>query len=178
VALDDPAIVGGARRAKDVRRCSARAVVVRRAQQATDGTDRVDEPLLAGVVERGEQLFDERVGVAIELPEGGAARGGERDVALASVVRRAGAPDEPSSLEPLEQPAQVSRVEPQLAPECRRRWRVAMRELEEHASLGEREGTVEVAALVERADEAGIEPIEPTHGGNAGDGRRGGSGAR
>ena len=83
-------------------------------------------------------------------------------MAVAGVVRRTRSADESPTLEPLEEPAQVAGVEPELGGDLGRGGRGAVGELEQHAPFGEGEGGVEVS-LVEYADEAGVEPVEPPH---------------
>ncbi len=169
MALHDPPQIARARRTEDVRRLAARVVVG--AEQPADRPHRFDEPPLAGLVERADDVRDACAGLAVQPAKRGSAGRGELEVALPSVALRAATGDEPPSLKPLQQPADVARVEPQLGDELRGGGRVPVRELEEDADLGERERAVEVL-LAERADEPRVEAVESPNLGDAG-GERG-----
>src|SRR5262249_47418741 len=73
--------------------------------------------------------------------------------------------DEPALVEPTDDAAQVAGIEAELAAQLTRRHRVTVRQLVEHAALGQRERTGEIA-LVEQADLLRVETVEAPHRGH------------
>ena len=111
VALDDPAVVAGVRRTEDVGRLAVGVGRFAIAEQAADRDIASRSRALVRLVERVEQARDVVAREAVEGAEGFPAVGGEGDVAVPGVVRRARAADESAPLEPLQEAAEVSRIE-------------------------------------------------------------------
>jgi hypothetical protein len=85
--------------------------------------------------------------------------GGQAHHLAPPVVARRLAHDEPVGFEPAEDPAEVAGVEPQQPAQLGRGHLIAMRQLEQHAGLGERVRRAEDTGL-EHADHARVEAVE------------------
>ena len=158
--LDDPSHVARLMRAQHVRRRRRW-----RRQRALDRLHRIDDLPLAGRREAAEQGADVVPRPLFVRRELDAAAPGQVDQVAAGVGRRRRAADEAFRFEPPQYAAQIPGVEAQVVPQIGGGEIVAVRELVEHAHLGERVRTVE-EVLAERADLARVEAVERADGGN------------
>ena len=88
-------------------------------------------------------------------------------MAFSPVIRRTGGLHQSAARETSEEAADVARVQCEVAHDFRCGWLLAVGDLEQKTHLGERELAVEVP-LIERADDAGVEPVESSDGGDGG----------
>jgi hypothetical protein len=87
-------------------------------------------------------------------------------MALPTVVFRRRPLEEAALLEVTQDPAEIARVQPEIAAKLGGRGPLAVRQLVEHAHLAEGEGALEVP-LLEQADLPRVEAVEAPHGGHA-----------
>jgi multidrug efflux pump subunit AcrA (membrane-fusion protein) len=92
---------------------------------------------------------------------------GDRQQALAAVAVRGRLDDQLARLEAAQDAAEIARVHSQILGELAGGRLVALRELVEHARLGEGERAFEPAFL-QHADALGVEAVEAPHRGDAG----------
>ena len=135
-------------------------------EQPLDRLHGADQACLVGVGKRRDQCSHRLVRASVERRERAPTRGGQRQRPPARVVRRRAAAQQAARAEPLEDAAQVSAVEREVARQIARGHARAMRELVEHAHFGEREGARE-EPFVQHADPARVEPVEAPHGRDA-----------
>ncbi len=156
VALHHPAQVAGERLAQH-HRAGPGAL---RAEEVPDGPHGLRQP---GPVGRGhgvEQGPDRLPGPLVQHSGGLPARHGEPDPPPAWVAVGGAAVDQPRVLELVEDPAQIPRVQAEQGAQV---GRVQVRDLGEfvqHTGFGEGVRGVEVAAVVEGAEDAGVEAVE------------------
>jgi hypothetical protein len=110
----------------------------------------------------GEHRLDVAAGAPIELVEGAPAERRQCQQPLPPVGGRRTLGDQPLLAKTLQDAAEVPRIELERGGEVGRRRLLAMRQLVQHADLGETERALEMA-LAENADLAGVEAIEPPH---------------
>src|SRR5438105_6794791 len=128
-------------------------------EQPLDGLHRGDDVGLRGGGEGREQRGHFVVRTGVERGEQLAPRRREGQVAPAPVGRGARSRDETALLEAAQHAAQVARVEPQVAAQLGGRRLLAMRQLVQHAHLGQRERAV-VRAAAQQADLPRVESVE------------------
>ena len=134
MAADDPAEVAGARRAEDDGRRG------RRVQEPPHLAQRGREPVAVDAVEPCLGLLGR---APVEHRERLAARRRQAHDLAPPVGRRPLAGDQAARFQPPEQAAEVAGVDPHPRPQVRDLDALLLRELEQHAALGERVRRVE-----------------------------------
>jgi hypothetical protein len=163
LALHHPAHVAGLGAAQHDRLGRRSACGGRRSQCAFDAAQRLDQLGAAGVIEVRDQSGSLRAGSSLERREGLAALGRERQRAAAGVARVSLAPHQAARGEAAQDAAQVAAVQRQFARQIHCGHAVALRQLVEHAHLGQREAAGE-QPLVEQAERTRVEAAEAAQG--------------
>jgi hypothetical protein len=176
VAADHPADVAALRRPQQPGR-SRGAVLA--AEQLLDRPHRRQQLGPIGLAEGGEQAGDAVLAVLVERGEGALAGGSEAQVQVPGIVLGAHAPDQLAFLQAAQQPAEVARVEVEVAGKLGRGGPVAVREFPEQARFGQAEAGLGQPFL-KHADAARVEAVEAADRGSGrlGGGRHAASGTR
>ena len=138
------------------------AALRRIAQQARDGRQRFDQARLIVGAERVEQAADLGARAGVDRGERRLALLREGEDGLAAIVLRRLPHHVAALLEALEHPAEIARIEVELAGELACRRGLVMRQLVDDAALGQRERAVQ-QALAQHADPARVEAREAAH---------------
>ena len=157
VALDHPAHVPGAVRAQRHLRLSGGST-----ECAADDAHRLQQRRPTRAVEARQHRANLPLRTALEGREHPPAGRGEPQVPAPCVGGRGGACKQSLRLKALEDAAEISAVEPQLARQLGSHDARAMRDLVHHPHFGQGVGTVE-EALRQHADAAGVIAIEGAH---------------
>ena len=165
VAGDDPAEIAGPRLAQNV------AAALRRlrrsaAEQRLDRVHRGDQLRLLGGLEPAEHRADLRAASAVRAARRSCGRA--RSATDGSAGRRSAksCADQAALLEIAQHAAEIAGVEIERAADVARGGASPLRDLVEHARLGQRVGAVELG-LAQHADLPRVEAVEAAHRGDA-----------
>lgn len=157
VALDDPSQVAGTGLAQDDVLAAGRAAV---GEDLADRAHRLRQAGPVGGGHGGQERAHGLVGPLGEQARGLTPARGEGDLAAPGITRGRSALDQPVVLELVQDPAQVPGVQGEFGPQIHRVGTRGVCEFVEHPGLGQRVRGVQLAAVVESADDVRVEAVE------------------